>query len=130
MALREIIFRGKKESTGEWVFGDLRHYRSGKVGIHSDVLRCTLLVDPETVGQFTGLKDDNGTLVYEGDIIERRSSRRNYRDAVVAEEWNCGCCSDVYGFATYKGVVRLGDNFVVIGNIHDNPELMKEGGEE
>ena len=45
--MREILFRGKKESTGDWMFGDLRHFRSGKVGIHSDVLRYTLLADPE-----------------------------------------------------------------------------------
>lgn len=150
--MREYLFRGKRLDNGEWVEGGSIFKLINKIGEHffipqlgkglianhdDNMMNIVALedmvmyrVDPETVGQYTGLKDDNGTRVYEGDIIERRSSRRNYRDAVVAEEWNCGCCSDVYGFSTYEGVVHLRDNFVVIGNIHDNPELLRRGGEE
>ena len=134
--MREYLFRGKQVDRwekGKWAEGHLKVFEGNAfiyVNLDNPYAIHWTQVDPETVGQYTGLKDDNGTRVYEGDVIERRSSRRNYRDVVVAEEWNCGCCSDVYGFSTYKGDVQLGDNFVVIGNIHDNKELLKEGGEE
>ena len=138
--MREILFRGKKESTGDWVFGDLRHYRSGKVGIHSDVLRYTLLVDPETVGQYTGLRDckhtaeyPEGQKIFEGDIIQIPDDYDEYGH-------NAGEIYEIYfccgGFrlkpkhSEERGYWLADDRTVeVIGNIHDNPELLKEGGE-
>ena len=133
--MREILFRGKKESTGDWVFGDLRHYRSGKVGIHSDVLRYTLLVDPETVGQYTGLKDKNGVKIFEGDIL--RCNKDKCVGVVCFGKYNdfdYGFCIEwKYGKGYYREDIVYWleeENAEVIGNIHDNPELLKEGGEE
>lgn len=129
--MREILFRGKKESTGDWVFGDLRHYRSGKVGIHSDILRYTLLVDPETVGQYTGLKDKNGVKIFEGDVV---LCDRHINDEFDKKTFFVREIYPISGLIgeSLSGNEICGDDWEfaeVIGNIHDNPELLKEGGE-
>lgn len=141
--MREILFRGKKESTGDWVFGDLRHYRSGKVGVHSDVLRYTLLVDPETVGQYTGLRDckrtaeyPEGQMLFEGDVIKverdlycgENKKEREIFNGVVWYDDKHTC----FGIKSKKyrclPIHRFkGDYSAIIGNIHDNPELLKGG---
>ena len=129
--MREILFRGKKESTGDWVFGDLRHYRSGKVGIHSDVLRYTLLVDPETVGQYTGMKDKNGVKIFEGDIV---LCDRHINDEFDKKTFFVREIYPISGLIgeSLSGNEICGDDWEfaeVIGNIYDKPELLKEGGE-
>ena len=129
--MREILFRGKKESTGDWVFGDLRHYRSGKVGIHSDVFRYTLLVDPVTVGQYVGL-DRNGARIFEGDIV---MCDRHINDVYDKKKYIVRECDFRFGLVgeSLSGNEISGDDWEfaeVIGNIYDNPEILKEGGEE
>lgn len=136
--MRDILFRGKKESTGDWVFGDLRHYRSGKVGIHSDILRYTLLVDPETVGQFTGLRDckrtakyPEGQMIFEGDIVV---CDRHINDEFDKKTFFVRECDFRFGLVgeSLSGNEIRGDEWEfaeVIGNIYDNPDLLKEGGE-
>ena len=102
-------------------------------------------VVPETVGQFTGLTDRNGKRIFEGDIVARYD---DYKDDIMTEEYarikygvhNCGCCHSVYGFAPCSNIGVPNGSFslsgsynddkeceelVVVGNIHDNPELMK-----
>lgn len=131
--MREIIFRGKQVDNGEWISGDLRHWQNGKVGIHNDALRCTMVVDPETIGQYTGLKDTNGRRIFEGDIIRWdtevacvhfgvHSTTCDYRKASIGFflEWK-GDCMFRLDLAFWANERKI----EVIGNKHDNPELLR-----
>lgn len=92
-------------------------------------------VIPETVGECSGLPDKNGKQIFEGDILFLRdSSGGTHYDVVVAEYWNCSCCGGVFGFSTEHGDVDIDirdhNHAEVIGNIHDNPELLEVSGDE
>ncbi len=149
--MREILFRGKLKATGEWSFGNLNVNIKGVCIITPDetVVGKYGQVDPETVGQYTGLTDKNGKKIFEGDIVKCS----DVDDCYYAEEKTefVGVIkfeAGAFGIAT-KETLRIAlddwcenDNFVslwelewneyignveVIGNIHDNPELLKEG---
>lgn len=132
--MREILFRGKRVDNQEWIYGDLRHWRSGNVGIHSEELHSTLCVDPQTVGQYTGMKDENGQRIFEGDVVEQ-----DWYDYMEPADDSFGVvmfceydCSFSVMDAEDHNIKPLGSNTAfrweakVIGNIHDNPELVKE----
>lgn len=141
--MREILFRGKKENFG-WVYGSLVQ-APGFVGIierdeerydypyMDSTTGCidgnACIVDPDTVGQYTGLTDKNGTRIFEGDVLRYYSDymREFMGDPCIARygEFNCSCCDGVYGWFFEGGDIREHDSHVVIGNIHDNPELME-----
>lgn len=141
--MREILFRGKTES-GKWVEGSLIlaknfccilqdeekvhpldfPYLDGDMGIIDGSVTPVI---PETIGQYIGLTDKNGKKVFEWDIVKQGRYIRT-----VAWEMSCGsCCSQVIGFAAsgemHTDFVRLDEDFEIIGNIHDNPELVKGG---
>ena len=127
--MRGIKFRGKRLTDGKWIYGDFFRNR-GKSFITTDGIVCNPLaspsdyeVNPDTVGQFTGLCDCNGREIYEGDIVRNESA---------------GFCGVVqYRDATF--IIFLGEmngalliclqtgSLEIIGNIHDNPELLKGG---
>lgn len=129
---REILFRGKRIDNGEWVEGNYSVMLSGRVTIQPIGRIITYEVLPTTVGQFTGLTDKNGKKIFEGDIVKRFNSR-GQEVMRYAVKWNTDCCMFVLICEyTYLGeydtdfTVYYGEDLEVIGNVHDNPELLKE----
>lgn len=92
-----------------------------------EVVECEQYeVDPETVCEYTGLTDKNGRKIFENDIIGRYSEYREewYYGVVKYGEFNCSCCSGVYGWYFDDEDIRDCDLCEVRGNIFDNPELL------
>ena len=130
---REIKFRGKvrraevsHSSHSDWVKGnyildsnDVAHI------LCTHPLRGDKLfeIDPETVGQYTGLKDKNGREIYEGDIC----THKFFGEIVVvwSEEDACFACNTLDDVIKDELSYCLADIETVIGNIHNNPELLK-----
>ena len=125
--MREILFRGKRVDNGEWVQGDLYH-RNEEVLINNFHEGFNLAIIPETIGQYTGLTDKNGTKIFEGDILKFTHNKEDENPVIYSIEWknDRGC----YGYAEteYKLIEIDVLHCEVIGNIHDNPELLKGGG--
>ena len=131
--MREILFRGKRIDNGEWVEGFYNHIPCGRFLCDEHCIqtikqdgRIGQLYDvyDSTVEQFTGLNDKNGKKIFEGDIVASQWCR----GVVCCGEFNCSCCDGVYGWYFYGADIREYDMYEVIGNIHDNPELL--GGTE
>ena len=135
--MREILFRGKRTNNGEWVEGmPCSDLKGGVDSIQSNVGGGIFDIIPETVGQYTGLKDKNGKKIFEGDIVEGHChsqwSHRLQRCVVVYERDGFEARHYVMQggnerYYSYK--VLFSKDVEVIGDIHDNPELLK-GGEE
>lgn len=133
--MRKIMFRGKN-SIGDWWYGNLitREYIKDGQTKHlyeiSDITTsnfCTGII-PETVGQFTGLTDKNGKEVFEGDICNCNYGYTSDKIGVVYYEDGCFYVDDKHpsGNMPLKTLVKNeGNRIEVIGNIHDNPELLK-----
>lgn len=137
--MRDILFRGKRLDNGEWIEGDLRHggYYLNDPDIYIVVCFAdtviNYLVDPDTVGQYTGLKDKNGKRIFEGDMLYSIYTRKNYPvvfgeygfdDDYGVEERSCGWFNkEDNGYESPIG--RTEDWAVIVGNIHDNPELLE-----
>lgn len=117
---REILFRGKKTINGEWVEGDLFQHSEQRFIMGNN--RNTEVM-PSTVGQYTGLKDKNGVKIFEGDILEAMNGNRGY---VVFEHG--AFMKSCIPKGVMSSLTIATDVNAVIGNIHDNPELLK--GEE
>lgn len=120
--MREILFRGKRTDNGEWVYGDVRHDYDGVPDCISDYCGSNPVV-PETVGQYTGLTDKNGEKIFEGDIAKADG-------AVYVCCWNdCNYEFEFDNGAENFGIVYA-QEIEIIGNIHDDPELLKGGVQE
>ncbi|GHT87205.1 phage protein [Spirochaetia bacterium] len=128
--MRDILFRGNRKDTGEWAYGDLSHLSYGVITINDAIVHA------ETVGQYTGLRDKNGVKIFEGDVVKA--------DKQFMEKF---CPHEFYLIDYLRGSYRMyfyplspnkADNekfntplfnsngyIEVIGNIHDNPELLE-----
>lgn len=125
--MRTIKFRGKSKKTNDWVYGYLYVTNNGEYEIcqyskDSNIENINESVIPDTVGQFTGLLDKNGNEIYEGDIVKWDEFTGN-RYGVIS--WLCFSFCVVYYRRTGTEVkYELSEDDEVIGNIHDNPELL------
>lgn len=134
--IREVIFRGKWTDNGEWIEGAYSpfHLNFGEreekphiiiISDDEDIDGLWCEVIPETVGQYTGLTDKNGVRIFEGDIVSLVK-----HDGLIYKVVYVPCR---YELVNSKGVncfvldIYKSENIEVIGNIHDNPELL--GGE-
>lgn len=130
--MREILFRGKRLDNREWAYGYLvQAVKSTKFWIDcsaSDGIVAIHFVEPSTVGQYTGLTDKNGVKIFEGDIL--RFSTGTLHE-VVFEQRNGHAYFGwvVNGLETWNFDCDFLRKLEVIGNIHDNPELLKGGDE-
>ena len=126
--MREIVFRGKRTDIGEWAYGSLLLWPDGEATIleskdgHTAVWKRE--INPDTVGQYTGLKDRDGKEIYEGDLL-----------LFVGMVWEVGCNENLASFVLCTeyviGSTPLGEmirsfDFKISGNIHDNPELLED----
>ena len=123
--MREILFRRKrKKGDKRWVEGDLLHGYSGFGITNRYYAGSSFEVVPETVGQYTGLTDKNGAMIFEGDVVKSIAAW------YVVEFENGGYGLRPFGkgkLIPIMGHGNFNENEVeVIGNIYDNPELMND----
>lgn len=134
--MRDIIFRGKMIDNGDWAAGFYQASPSGNYYITSTgPTGCAHpdKVDPNTVSQYTGLKDKNGQRIFEGDIVEAvlpdSAAHRGFVWPIMSVVFR----NAVFGLLNHRDEVTPFASFAprvvfeVKGNIHDNPELLKEG---
>ena len=125
MAIREVIFRGKRTDNGEWETGSLVIIRDGcsdkEVFIADKMTGYHTPVIPETVGQYTGLTDKNGVKIFEGDIV--RAFTRFSEIYVSPVAYHDG----TFWFKNWSWTKFLFkfEKIEVIGNIYDNPEILE-----
>lgn len=138
--MREILFRGKRTDNDEWVYGYyVEPEKLDESGmeyfiIEKSAVGSTNRVIPETVGQYTGLTDRGGIKIFEGDIVKGIAYSQEWVGVII---W----IKEIASFGLYHGHDIAGENSSIlkrttkgindeftakiIGNIHDNPELLK-----
>lgn len=137
--MRDILFKAKQIDTGEWVEGDLIHYESGEVaileqpfskyGYEATEISGRTMVDPNTICQYTGLTDKNGNKIWENDVVRYKGE---YEEIFKIQYYSSMCRFVLVKNGAWKGIemdwgkVLKCSTVEVIGNIFDNPELLKE----
>lgn len=129
MTMREILFRGKHKSSGKWCEGNLHIDKQGVCIITPDdtPLGCYGQVDPDTVGQFTGLTDKNGKKIFEGDIVKIDIAGIIFNAVCKFHSGSFGLVWHYMGVDRWQAFTSMCHvEYEIIGNIHDNPELMED----
>lgn len=142
--MREILFRGQTRKYGEkvkmngeklpgkWVYGGVFH-QNGRGGSYSIIYSYDPIekhtVYADTVGQYTGLTDKNGTKIFEGDIVSFRHPFKNrqgiYLVSFIASGFNCENFYQPHFDSPCDAFSEGTEYFEVIGNIYDTPELLE-----
>ena len=143
LTMREILFRGKWKNSGEWVYGNLFNPDKAdtptQICIGTYIAKTCYEIDPETVGQYTGLTDKNGVRIFEGDIVKTHYANAQKSDFIEQVVFHNGKFCAYFSNQLckqwanlYDGTEHLPqdksvymDSVEVIGNIHDNPELIE-----
>lgn len=137
--MREVLFRGKRVVNGKWVEGFMYSQHFPLEFRDDFYIRCydtDYLVIPETVGQYTGLTDKNGKRIFEGDIVRYgtntdRADNKEIYEVVFETRGGSGYFGiRISEIETWQFCFEVPAKLMeVIGNIHDNPEILK-GGED
>jgi uncharacterized phage protein (TIGR01671 family) len=136
--MRNIIFRGKRiNRNGEWGYGDLRRY-GGNTWVfphNQDAAYDSDMVDPATVGEFTGLTDKNGKGIFEGDIIsydyiryvepQKTEGRVFYKNGSFLVNVYVGAVISMPLGYLFGDDVKV-NTIEIVGNIHDMPDFQEE----
>lgn len=130
--MREILFRGKRLDNGEWAYGSLfvsETDASTYIVCGSWRVKVEFEVEPATIGQYTNSIDENNVKIFEGDIVHFCQSNDRRMD-----EWDCVAVY-VKGGLMFREIPNSSHSSaghyiprtrcIVIGNIHDNPDILE-----
>lgn len=141
--MRKILFRGKRTDNGKWVSGyyvvrkrpyfkdkgaNFEHIICEDLVIDdkqfADTIMTAYVVDPETIGQYTGLTDTNGNKIFEGDIVWD-----SYDENYGKVEWYNDMAKFIITYSTFTVDFDnvYGDELEIVGNAYDTPEFLKVG---
>lgn len=130
---RQIKFRGKGLIHNQWIYGGLAEDRNNNVVIlPKDDWRKGECVNEDTIGQFSGLPDKNGKEIYEDDIVRWEHDNKLYVIRFQSGMFYASieeCNERIYGgfpLHSFTDTAEEGFQCEIVGNIHDNPELLKE----
>lgn len=115
--MRDIKFRGIKYGTTEFIYGDFQQDKDGRCYIKEIGTAVWNSINPDTIGQYTGLKDKSGKEIFEGDVI------KNHQGSVSVLDWDKRTAR-FKPRSFYNRESWYWQQNEIIGNIHENPELL------